>query len=272
VKAAVRKAVVLAAGLGTRMRREDPAAALDPGQAAAASAGLKGMIPIGRPFLDYVVSALAEAGIEEVGLVVGAAHEAIRRHYERIAPRRVRMTFTLQPRPLGTADAVLAAERFVAGEEFLALNSDNYYPIPLCQAVVGLGEPGLPVFERELLLARSNFPRERVARYAALAVGPDGYLERIVEKPGEAAASAAGGEVLLSMNFWRFSPAIFEACRRVPVSARGEFELPQAVDFAIRELGLRFRAVRSEEGVLDLSTRGDVAAVAQRLSRVEPRL
>ena len=82
----------------------------------------------------------------------------------------------------------------------------------------------------------------------------------------------SGTEVLLSMNLWRFSPAIFEACRRVPLSARGELELPQAVDFGIRELGLRFRAIRSEEGVLDLSTRGDVAAVARRLSGVEPRL
>ena len=67
------------------------------------------------------------------------------------------------------------------------------------------------------------------------------------------------------MNLWRFSPSIFEACRRVPDLARGERELPQAVDFGIRELGLRFRAVPCEEGVLDLSTRGDIAAVAERL-------
>jgi dTDP-glucose pyrophosphorylase len=268
----VRKAVILAAGLGTRMRREDAAAALDPGQAAAADAGLKAMVPIGRPFLDYVVSALADAGIEEVGIVVGRRHEAIREHYERAAPGRVRIAFAVQERPLGTADAVVAAEGLVAGEEFLVLNADNYYPVAVCRALVRLGEPGLPVFEQETLLARSNFPRERVARYAVLEVGADGYLRRIVEKPGEGAAAPLGTEVLLSMNLWRFSPAIFEACRRVPLSARGELELPQAVDFAIRELGLWFRAVRSDEGVLDLSTRGDVAAVARRLLGVEPRL
>ena len=54
------KAVILARGLGTRMRRADAAAALDDTQSSAADSGLKGMIPIGRPFLDYVISALAE--------------------------------------------------------------------------------------------------------------------------------------------------------------------------------------------------------------------
>ena len=44
-----------------------------------------------------------------------------------------------------------------------------------------------------------------------------------------------------------------------------------AVDFGIRELGMRFRAVPCEEGVLDLSTRGDVAEVAERLRAVEAR-
>ncbi len=254
------------------MRRADPAAPLDAGQAAAADTGVKAMIPVGRPFLDYVVSALADAGVRDVGIVVGPAHDAIRDHYEAASPRRVRIAFAVQEEPLGTANAALAAEEFVAGEDFLVLNSDNYYPVSAVRALLGLGEPGLPVFELDRLVAGSNFPRQRVARYAVLKVGPDGYLERIVEKPDSSMVGDPGGEVLLSMNLWRFSPAIFEACRRVPRSSRGELELPQAVDLGIRELSLRFRAVRCEEGVLDLSIRADVAAVAGRLRNVEPRL
>ena len=110
-----------------------------------------------------------------------------------------------------------------------------------------------------------------MARYAVLVVGPDGYLRRIVEKPDADRSSGSGGRTLLSMNLWRFSPAIFAACRHVPVSARGERELPQAVDYGIRESGLRFRAVPCGEGVLDLSTRGDIAAVAERLRGIEAR-
>jgi glucose-1-phosphate thymidylyltransferase len=66
------------------------------------------------------------------------------------------------------------------------------------------------------------------------------------------------------MNCWRFSSAIFGACRRVPLSPRGELELPMAVNTAIAEGG-RFKVVRCREGVLDLSRRGDIAAVAEKL-------
>ncbi len=64
------KAVILARGLGTRMRHEDPETTLAPEQAAIADAGLKAMIPVGRPFLDYVLSGLADAGFSDVCIVV----------------------------------------------------------------------------------------------------------------------------------------------------------------------------------------------------------
>ena len=253
------------------MLRPDPAARLDSAQAAAADSGLKAMVPFGRPFLDYVISALADAGIRQVCIVVGPGRNAIHDHYAAAPPERTRVVFAVQADPVGTANALLAVRSFTGREDFLALNSDNYYPVSALRALVLLSEPGLPVFEREALLAKSNFPRERVERYAVLAVDAGGYLAGIVEKPDASAISTASGEVLLSMNLWRFSPTIFEACRRVPRSARGEFELPQAVAFGIRQMSLRFRAVPCGEGVLDLSTRGDVAAVAQRLRGIEAR-
>ena len=181
--ATVDRAVILAAGRGTRMLRPDASARLDAAQAAAADAGAKGMVPFGRPFLDFVVSALADAGIRDVAIVVGPGPSPIRDHYAAAPPARARVAFVVQPEPLGTADALVAAEAFTGEGEFLALNSDNYYPVSALRALAELGEPGLPVFEREALLAQSNFPAERVARYAVLAVGPDGYLRRVVEKP-----------------------------------------------------------------------------------------
>ena len=60
------RAVILARGLGTRMRKTDDAASLSPAQAAAADTGVKGMIPIGRPFMDFLISALADAGLTDV--------------------------------------------------------------------------------------------------------------------------------------------------------------------------------------------------------------
>jgi glucose-1-phosphate thymidylyltransferase len=262
------RAIVLAAGAGTRMRAADPAAHLTPDQQRAADAGLKTMIPVnGRPFLDYLLSTLADAGVREAALVVGPEHEAVRHYYEVEAPpSRIGVSFVVQRQPLGTAHALLAAEAWTGGADFLSTNADNLYPPKAVAALVNLDEPGLTVFERADLVRSSNIPPERVRAFALVQVDAEGYLSAIVEKPAE---DREAGE-LVSMNCWRFDSRIFAACRDVPRSPRGELELPEAVGLAIRR-GVRFRAVRAHGPVLDLSRRADTADVAQRLAGVVPR-
>ena len=146
------KAVIMARGLGTRMRKA-ATARLTAEQAQAADAGVKGMIPIGRPFLDFVISALADAGVTDVCLVIGPEHSRMREYYEReVALTRIRVHFAIQEKPLGTADAVVAAEQFAAGEHVLVLNSDNYYPIHTLRSLRELGSSGVSVFERDALV------------------------------------------------------------------------------------------------------------------------
>jgi glucose-1-phosphate thymidylyltransferase len=72
------------------------------------------------------------------------------------------------------------------------------------------------------------------------------------------------------MNCWRFDARIFDACRDVRRSARGEFELPEAVALAVTR-GVRFRAVPARGPVLDLSRRADLADVSRRLDAAQPR-
>ncbi len=266
------KAVILARGLGTRMRRAEAGARLDDAQSRAADSGVKGMIPVGRPFLDYAISALADAGYREVCLVVAPGSGAIRDHYEGAAsPTRVRLAFAVQQDPLGTANAVAAAEGFAAGGEFLVVNSDNYYPVSVLQAVAVLPGPGLPGFNRASLVSLGNIDDDRISRYAVLEVGPDGRLSDIVEKPDAERWSRTPADALISMNCWRFGPSIFEAIGRIGPSPRGEFELADAVRDAIRR-GERFHVVPVRAGVLDLSHRADIPAVAGRLAGVQVRL
>ena len=136
----VRKAVILARGLGTRMRKSDDSAVLDLAQMDAAGSGVKAMIPIGKPFLDYVLSMLADAGYSLVCLVIGPEHQVIRDYYTiQSPPKRVQIDFAIQEKPLGTADAVLAAKEFAGGDLFLAINSDNYYPLTALSAMREIG-------------------------------------------------------------------------------------------------------------------------------------
>jgi dTDP-glucose pyrophosphorylase len=260
------KAVVLARGLGTRMRAGDDGAAIASEQAAAADQGMKAMIPVGRPFLDYVLAALADAGFTDVCLVIGPEHRAIREYYTRTTvPRRVRISFAIQEKPLGTADAVLAAETFLGGEPFLVLNADNYYPPEVLAALRRQSPPVTPAFAREGLLRDGQIPPDRIARYALLDVGPDGVLRRIVEKPDNATARALR-DAPVSMNCWLLTSAILDACRRVPPSPRGELELPLAVQYAIDVMRMRVQVLPVDAPVLDLSHRSDIAAVASRLA------
>ncbi len=254
------------------MRAADPGIELSPEQARAAEAGLKPMIPInGRPFLDYVLSSLADAGVRDVALVVAPDHQSIHAYYASDAPpTRVRVTFVVQEDALGTANAILAAEGWTDGQPFLAMNADNLYPRQALADLVALEEPGLPAFEPTDLIASSNIPPERIRAFAILEVTDDGYLKSIVEKPAEQSLRRDDPRVLISMNCWRFDARIFDACRRVPRSARGEYELPEAVGLAIR-VGVPFRALRASGPVLDLSRRADMSAVARQLTSVVAR-
>ncbi len=268
------KAVILARGLGTRMRSRGYATQrLEEEQARMADAGLKAMIPFGRPFLDYVLSGLADAGYRDVCLVIGPEHGVVRDYYTRkIVLDRLRIAFAVQSRPLGTADALAAAEDFAAGENFLVLNSDNYYPTSACRALRLLNKPALAAFERRALTAEGNISAGRIGQFAIVTANPDGTLARIVEKPDESTLDAMGPDVCVSMNCWSFSPAIFSACAGIQPSPRGEFELTDAVQYAMNRLGERFHVLTFREGVLDLSNRSDIAAVERRLRGIEVRL
>jgi glucose-1-phosphate thymidylyltransferase len=254
------------------------ASALDDGQRAAADAGLKALVPLAaadggaRPFLDFVLAALADAGFGIVVLVVAPDADAMRERYSGAnAPARIRLDWAIQREPLGTADAVRAAELVVAGRPFVVVNADNLYPVEGLRALRELDGPGLLVFTRDGLAGSSGMTMERLAAFAMPVVSADGLLTDIVEKPGSERLGAAGGHALVSMNAWRFDARIFDACRDVGRSPRGEFELPDAVRLALAR-GVRFQAIPARGPVIDLTRREDIAGVAAALARRDVRL
>jgi dTDP-glucose pyrophosphorylase len=268
-------AVVLARGLGTRMRADD-GATLSPEQRAAAAAGAKGIMPVGgRPLLDHLLHELADGGVTDVVFVVAPGESALRRRYaEEHPPRRLRVHFAAQAEPRGTADALLAAGEVVraigphdaAGEShFLMCNADNLYPAESVAALVALDGPGLIAYEAGALSAKGNIEPERVMAFALLDIDADDRLRAIVEKPAADHPLARARERWVSMNLWRFASDIFDDCARVQPSVRGELELAGAVQGAVAR-GVRFRVVRQRLAVLDLSRRGDIAGMEARLA------
>ena len=263
----INTAVILARGLGTRMRAEGDTSSLSAEQAAAASLGYKALMPIGEHrLIDYSLSALADAGVTRAIVVVAPEHEAFREHVRELAPTRMHIDFAVQEEALGTANALASAEDAVGAEPFLMVNGDNLYPREALEAMVGVTGNAIAGFERSSLVENSNIPAERIAAFALIR-HTESRLTGMIEKPSETALAEYGDTAPVSMNLFAFQPAVFEACRTIAPSARGEYEIVDAV-LALENV----QVVPVTGGVLDLSRRDDIADVERRLAHVSVRL
>ncbi len=260
---AMEKAVILARGLGTRMRNRDNNAGITPEQNHVADTGIKAMIPIGRPFLDYVITALADAGFSKVCLVIGPGEDfdPIRDYYTCMKTGRVTISFAVQEKPQGTADAVSAAAGFAGDDAFAVINSDNYYPAEALRLIREINSCATVAFDGKALSELGNIPAERVSKNALLEPDDELYLKRIVEKPSEELIQKNAGSIYISMNCWRFSRSIFDACRSIKPSVRGEYEIASAVEYAMNNLNEKFRMIPVRLGVLDMTGRSDIKSV-----------
>jgi glucose-1-phosphate thymidylyltransferase len=265
------RAVVLARGLGTRMQRAQSGVKLDPQKARLARRGLKMLMPVaGRPFLDYVADSLLRAGLRRICFVIAPEAEALRQHLRRIADASgAAVDWAVQPEPLGTGDAVLAAERAVWNEPFVLANADNLYPVESLRELAGVAGPECCVmaFERDALTRQGNIAPERARDFAVVTATADGRLKTIVEKPPDPEQYARDGRLWVNMNLYRFTPAIFEACRHLePDPERGELELTAAVADLAASGEVTFRVLNGEGAVLDLTSRSDVPAAERVLA------
>lgn len=275
-------AVILARGLGTRLRSDD-GAPLDAAQLSAADAGVKGLMPVaGRPLLDYALHALADGGVRDVVFVVPPGDSPLRRRYDEDAqPSRIRVRFAVQDEPRGTAHALLAAREAVLAplgastdpqgrRHFLMCNADNLYTAAAIESLVDMRGPGLVAYDADALVREGAMEAERVQRFALVDIAPDGLLRAIVEKPEADHPLLKSAPQWVSMNLWRFTDAIFDACAAVQPSSRGELELADAVRISM-ERGECYGVLKRAEAVLDLTHRRDVFVLSERLSGVVPK-
>jgi len=210
------KAVILAAGLGTRMR---PLTFTKP----------KFLLPVGgKPALDHVVSLLKNAGVDKIAIVVGFGKEQIMGRYGRGKNFGVDVEYLEQKELLGTANAVQLAENFADGERFMVVNGDT-------------------LVDQESLNAF-------VVRYKKLSGGKDfsclmGTIE--VENPGQFGIVFTKGDKVVGIvekpkrvksrlanaGVYIFDPKIFDAIKRTKKSSRGEYELTSSMQMMIEEGG-----------------------------------
>jgi NDP-sugar pyrophosphorylase family protein len=276
--------VILAAGVSSRMKKStESASSVDAMLSDDARTKPKSMIGVGtdrRPFLDFLLSNVREAGYRDVVLVLGEGDHATREYY--FPPGRpvrfpgLLLTSVLQAippgrkKPLGTADALLGALKARAdwkGKKFTVCNSDNLYSVRALRLLLeNPRECALIDYDRAAL----RFEQSRFEQFSVIWKDANGCLTRITEKPsaGElAAAPDPTGRIGVSMNIFRFSyDRIIPFLEQVPLHpVRAEKELPVAVMMLVERHPGSVMTIQLSEHVPDLTYLSDIGQVQEYL-------
>ena len=144
-------------------------------------------MPVGasasRPFLDYALSALADAGCSEAVLVVPPDHAGLAAHLA-AHPPALRPRFAVQAGSRRHGQCRRSPRRrSCPGPTCLVVNGDNLYPLPALRALVDLDTCGVAAFTRETLERESGFATARIAAFARIECDAGGWLTGIHEKP-----------------------------------------------------------------------------------------
>lgn len=201
------KGLILSGGKGTRLRP------LTFTQA-------KQLVPVAnKPVLFYGIEALKEAGIEDIGIVVGDTKEEIKEAIKDGSQFDVRVTYIEQEVPLGLAHAVKISEGFLGDEPFVMYLGDNI----LKRGIKSLVKEFMEEKPNSLILL-TEVPNPQMFGVAEL---EDGKVVRLVEKPKEPASNLA------LVGVYMFDFHIFEAVKSIKPSWREELEITDAIQFLI---------------------------------------
>jgi glucose-1-phosphate thymidylyltransferase len=228
------KGLILSGGKGTRLRPITHTSA-------------KQLVPVAnKPVLFYGIEAMAEAGIEEVGIIIapetGPEIEAVAGDGSRFG---VRITYIPQHEPLGLAHAVLTAEPFLAESPFVMYLGDNLLQGGIADLVAAFRESApdalillTPVPDPENYGVAELEPAAPADGSGAStdasssSTTPLGRVTRLVEKPTEPATDLA------LVGVYMFTASIHDAARAIEPSPRGELEITDAIQHLV-DTGMR---------------------------------
>ena len=183
----------------------------------------KPMLPLaGRPMLAHQLDRLATVGIERVCIVIGYRGEMIRDYFTAHPPRGIEVEYVVQENPNGTGSATLLTREFAAGGSFLLTFGDILVDSRVYAELYRRSRGS----EIVLALTEVEDPYRGGAVYVE-----GGRVVKIVEKPPKGTSTTN----YLNAGIYLFTDRIFKALESLTPSARGEYDLTDAISGTVRE-------------------------------------
>ena len=234
----IRKAIIPAAGLGTRFL---PATKAQP----------KEMLPIvDKPTIQYIVEEAVASGIEEIIIIIGRGKRSIEDHFDKsyeledtlykkskldmlaevqTISNLVNIVYVRQKEPLGLGHAILCAKSVIGDEPFAVLLGDDIVmsETPCLKQVIDVFE-----YYNSSVVAVQTVPDKDVSKYGI--IKPKGemiqsdlfHIDSLIEKPSIEEAPSR----FAIMGRYVLSPKIFDILERIPMGRGGELQLTDAIN------------------------------------------
>ena len=209
------KGLILAGGSGTRLRPITHTSA-------------KQLVPVAnKPILFYGLEHLVEAGIRDIGIIVGDTRNEIMMAVGDGSRWGARVTYIPQESPDGLAHCVLIAREFLGDDHFVMYLGDNLLEQGVKQFVdafeASAGKEGAGAAAAQILLRKVPDPQ----RFGVAELNDSGEVVRLVEKPADPPSDLA------LVGVYLFDPRVHDAVRAIQPSTRGELEITDAIQWLV---------------------------------------
>lgn len=220
----------------------------------------KQLVPVAnKPVLFRVIEAIVEAGIREIGIVVGDTADEIMAAVGDGSRWGVDVEYIRQEAPLGLAHAVKISRDYLGDDRFVMFLGDNVIQGGISGLIRQFENSG---YNCQIVLKQVQRPEQ----YGVAELKPDGSILRLVEKPREPKSDLA------LVGIYMFDAHVFEAVNAITPSWRGELEITDAIQYLV-DVGYNVHAYIHPGWWIDTGAPGDMLdANSLVLQELEPRV
>jgi len=251
----IKKAIVLAAGKGTRL---EPLTRAIP----------KEMIRVGlKPVIEHVIEVLKAGGIDEILIIVGRKKESIIDHLGSGELLGVNIYYRVQEEPKGTADAVLQGRGFVGNDDFVVMYGDNYFKPYESMEDIRVSHESSKADATIVL-----YPVDDPTGFGIAKIDSTGKILGMIEKPSleEAQEYKSEGRFLNIAGLMILGNEIFDYIVDTKPGINGELWLTDSVNLMRRDgrkvLGYIFSGIRYDIGTFESLIEADRLEHSERTS------